>query len=622
MLNSLEQQYLKAKKAYYLGKPIMSDSAFDIIEKELKKQNSKIVNFVGYKIDKVKEKHISAMLSLEKITSKDDNNPPINEIKEWINKFEPNSLFEITPKYDGLAVNLIYKNGKLFKAITRGNGLEGFDITEKMKYIVPNSIPFTETIEIRGEAVISKNNFNEYFSEFKNPRNLVAGLLSSKDFKIEDISLIDFIAFEFKTHDFITDYSLNIEEICEEFGFNKPYVTLSELDNDEIIKNVYKIYLKFRDSLSHYQLDGFVIKVIDNEQRRELGQNEHHPKWAIAIKFKSQGNLTTVKDIQWNVSKNGELIPIAILEPIDINGTTVSRVSLYNYGEVLNKNIKINSIVRVEKMGDIIPKITEVEYSPEDDSLPIPQSCPNCGQSIEKIKNLHLICSNKNCNAQNFKQFISALSSFNLKGIGEKIFKKIFEIIQEPIDLFDKTKFNKEIAINSGLFKKGKALDNIFNVIDSIKTINSYQVIYLMKIMDIGKAIAIQISRSIEGKIYSDKGLQRDLFKEVKNRSNEYFKLIDKIKSFNIDVIMASDAEEIKPLNLINFEMTGKPPKQFKTKDEFYNFIKNKGYNYTKLDKNCNLLITDDINSSSTKMQKAKKLNITIKTYQEILNNI
>lgn len=348
-----QELYIKAKEAYYAGYPIMSDAEFDELEQEVG------VGAVGA-IDKdAKFNHPTKMLSLSKIQAdKTTGAAPTAEATDWVMSIaERTSLtepFEVTCKYDGNSGNCIYINGKLSQVLTRGDGFTGRDITEKVRHLIPETISFTEGVcEVRGEIIMKKSVFSKkYEGKFANPRNLVAGILGRDDDEmIEDLS---FIAYDMK----VDGVYFTIDDINKE-GFNKedkPFCI--KWKPNESFAALFQTMVEEREK-TDFPLDGFVLKTAV-KYRNSLGESDHDPKWGKAIKFKPVGVTTEVENISWSMGKTGEFTPIAILKPIELDGTVVKRACLYNAGYVKNYGIKKGTRVRIVKAGDIIPQIVEV----------------------------------------------------------------------------------------------------------------------------------------------------------------------------------------------------------------------------------------------------------------------
>ena len=351
----LENQYLLAKQKYYEGDPIMSDYEFDYLEDQLKLAESQVVNIVGSQsLKDAKFNHASPMLSLNKIQVHHNIPFPTSKFNSWyLGSKISSTLLEATPKFDGSSCNLIYENGKLEWALTRGDKEKGQNIIDKMKLIVPQTINIKDKCEIRGEVVIPIKIFEEkYAKDYKNPRNFVAGILGRDEINEEIIKDFRFVSFESRIH---TDSNFYHHPHTLEFLKENGFITsvfIKVFEHTEF-KSIYDLFAGFRKT-SPYQLDGIVIKFQESE-RNEIGETTHHPKWAIAIKFPPMESATTIKNIIWSPGISGEFTPIGVLEPIDLDGTTVSNVNLHNYGNIIKQGLLPGAKVIIVKSGDIIP---------------------------------------------------------------------------------------------------------------------------------------------------------------------------------------------------------------------------------------------------------------------------
>lgn len=360
--NDLDKLYIKWKKAYYQGNPIASDYEFDELEKHLKSTGElENIRQVGFQDEdrNAKFNHPTQMLSLAKFQAAADGTPPTSQTTNWLNKRIKSEVFEATPKFDGNALNLIYKKGYLDAALSRGNGTAGRDYTDKLIAIVPNFIETPhDLIEVRGEVVIPIKTFNEkYSNEYKNERNFVAGILN----RDEDVSEITdgfvFVAVEAKAQNNSENIYLSTE-ILKTYGFNLEYPLFVHHFRNTGFESAYDIMLNYRKQ-SPFRLDGFVIKT-STDLRKELGENSHDPNWAVAIKFPPEEAITKIIRIQWNFGKTGQLTPVAILEPTLLDGTTVQRASVHNYGWMISKGCVPGATVTIAKKGDIIPQIINI----------------------------------------------------------------------------------------------------------------------------------------------------------------------------------------------------------------------------------------------------------------------
>jgi DNA ligase (NAD+) len=625
MIKELENQYLEAKKLYYEGNPIMSDWDFDQLEDKLKELGSDVINIVGTQHEK-EINHLSPMLSLQKIQVLDTEKLPIEKFNSWVSSCKHNTILEATPKFDGSSCNLIYIDGNLNTALTRGNGKTGTDITDKMKLIIPNKINIQGIVEIRGEVIIKTNLFNEKYSkDYKNPRNFVAGILGRDETSTDIIKDFDFIAFEYRVHNttLYQDYNHgnNPFETLSINGFDIP--VYARLFQPNQFGEVFFKMLEFRKN-SEYGLDGYVIKY-PNEFRNQIGETDHHPKWATAIKFPPTEMVTTIKSIAWNIGQSSEFKPIGILEPIELDGTTVSNVALHNIGNIVKNGLFPGAKVTIVKSGDIIPIVKDIIEPAFDqkieDNIPSTCSTPQC--KIE-IQGVHLVCTNPNCRSRAIGRLGNGISAFRIENIGGSTLNKLYDAgIETIIDLFDKSKFNQEKLIESGQFKKGRALDIIFESFEKRAPITMVTLIASLSFKATGWSTSKQVAKLYEGQTPDWYGINYAAYSPFLNSESEESKTVQKF----IDVINQNgyiiEKEQQKQItaDTITFEMTGSPKEfGFKTKDEFIKMVSAKGFVHTPLQKGTKYLITDDVSSSSSKMSKAKKLGIEIISYEQAKN--
>lgn len=396
-----EIQYLKAKYYYYIvGESIMLDSDFDKLEDELKKQGSEVVKIVGfpsekeiknfgYKLsdivpkvnrDENKYKHLTPMLSLEKIQVNDEENLPRKAVENFLKRIiiKPDDYLECSLKYDGNGEECIYEDGKLKRILTRGDKEQGLDKTSKLKYTVPNELKNSEkgwTYQVRGEYVVDVEVWDKKYNnpepgKISNPRNWIAGIINRDELNLDCLNDIVYVAYDLvlineKTGE--TKYLENTIEVLNKFGFNTKYKpgTL-KIKNYSDFEKMYFEMKKWKQE-SNFLIDGIVIKYPE-KYRKKLGETSHHPKWAIAIKFPSEEVSSVIKDITWTMGKNRELTPIAILEPTELLGTIVKRASLSNLGNIFKIGAFPGAKVSLRKAGEIIPQIISViEPSPNHD---------------------------------------------------------------------------------------------------------------------------------------------------------------------------------------------------------------------------------------------------------------
>ncbi|WP_185864793.1 NAD-dependent DNA ligase LigA [Blattabacterium cuenoti] len=427
----------------------------------------------------------------------------IDDLIDWnkkIKKSLKNFSFICELKYDGVSINLIYKKGILAYAVTRGNGETGENVTNNIRHI--KSIPLklkgegekiTNYLEIRGEIFIPKKKFIDinkirlkYGKKlYSNPRNTVSGLIKTKDInKIRKIKL-SFVAFQIIGKNFITQYQA-LEEM-KNFGFIIPNTARIFKRLEEVFFFVKK-WEKYRYNLP-YQIDGIVIKINECKKQLIAGYTNKYPKWAIAYKFKQTPLETKLLNIKYQVGRTGVITPVAQVNPVNISGTTIKKVNFYNNFFIQKKGICHGDIIFLEKGGDIIPIIKEINKSKRlNDTSPIKflKKCPSCNSLLINKKKL-FYCINNNCYSKiimKFAHFVS-VNGMNIKKIGINTIQKLYEkgFLKKIPDLFrlKKSDLTKIIGINEKL---------AFSIIDNIKKskINPYhRVLYSLGIRNIGE---------------------------------------------------------------------------------------------------------------------------------------
>jgi DNA ligase (NAD+) len=604
----LEQLYFSAKESYYNGEPIMSDDEFDRLEQELLTMGSDAPYVVGADDRKAKYSHPSPMLSLAKLQATLDGIPPTEAATNWMKNIKDLS-YEITPKYDGNAANAIYQDGKLLQVLSRGNGTKGRDITSKVRHNLPETIQFTGTVEIRGEVVITVETFNKKYSDFKNPRNYVAGVLNRDENPASVIADLDFIPVEVRQHQEDGYSFCTVHDIP---GF-KHYPFMAKIFVGEF-ENTYHAMLHYRNNDCEYQLDGFVIKA-DEATRPRLGENSHDPNWAIAIKFPPKEAITKIIDIQWNWGKSGEVTPVAIMESVDLDGSTVSRATMFNYGYVKNAKAFPGAIVAIAKSGDIIPQIMRVITPGAEENFNAPTHC-HCGAHTE-VHGIHMVCSDDNCEWVVRNKFHQGVNALDLDGVGGSMVGSLWDAgFRSPFELLNPTKFNKERLLATGHFKDGKILDNLFAQLSRVKELKPHQIVYMLGLDRMGSTASKQVGNYLSGVKYNFSGLEKSVvagFGPGEPKRALYESAVAEISPF-IKIVMPEQISE----DSIGYEMTGSPKAfGFKTKEEFVAYAKSKGYHHSGL-KDGKVLFVDDLNTSSSKMKTAQAKGIKIMLYSEI----
>ena len=492
---------------YNEDSPEISDFEYDNLMKELIKleeENPKLKradspsNRVGGKpLDKFNQvTHKIPMLSLSNAYSAQDLRDFDKRVRDSINE-EVEYVVEF--KIDGLSVGLTYNNGIFEKGATRGNGIIGEDITQNLKTVksIPLKVADNEEIVVRGEVYISKENFEainkvqeeEGLQLFANPRNLAAGTLRQLDSKLTAKRPLDIFIFnleyientELKTHSESLEYLSKLG-----FKVSPNYKVFNDMD--EIIKHI-EDWTTNRSSLP-FEIDGMVIKVNNLSQREKMGYTAKSPRWAIAYKFPAEQKKTKLIDIIVEVGRTGTITPTAILEPVRLAGTTVSRATLHNEDYINEKDIRIGDIVIVQKAGDIIPQVVEVvkdERTGDETIFKLPDKCPVCSEPTVRLEGEAAVkCINISCPAQIRRGIIHFASrdAMNIEGLGESIVTLLLDnkIIKDIADLYY---INKEDIIN--LERMGeKSASNLINAIEKSKQNDLYRLINGLGIKYIG----------------------------------------------------------------------------------------------------------------------------------------
>ncbi len=477
-LNSIELLNKYAHYYYVLDDPLTTDEVYDKLYHEVlsfeEQHPGEIVphspsqRVGGIPLDKFdKAAHPSRMWSLEDIFNAD-------ELKKWLEKsgkLVDNISFYCEPKFDGASLNLIYENGRLVQAITRGDGVIGEDVTQNAKTIqsIPLHIAHQEKIEIRGEVVIFKDEFekinmaraNEGEALFANPRNAAAGSLRQLDSRVTAKRNLVFLPYGIGENSLEEKLLHKRMDLVYSWGFREPPRRQTTAGFDAI-EAVYEQMKEERDNYA-MMLDGMVIKVDQIEAQQEMGYTVKVPRWAVAYKFPAVEKITTLKEIILQVGRSGAVTPVAVVEPTPIEGVVVERASLHNFDEIDRKDIRIGDKVIILRSGDVIPKIVKVLTHERDGSqTPFvrPTECPVCGSELLDEGALTK-CQNLSCSARvvNAIIYFASKPCLNIDGLGDKIVETLYSegLISNVIDLFSLT-LEQLLALEGFKEKKSEKL--------------------------------------------------------------------------------------------------------------------------------------------------------------------
>jgi len=641
-----------SKKYYVEDAPEISDFEYDALMNELKGLENDFPQFIspqsptqrvgGVALDKFeKVVHEVQMNSLQDAFSEEEIYDFDKRVKNAVSDF----TYVVEHKIDGLSVSLEYVDGKFFRGSTRGDGIVGEDVTQNIKTI--NSVPLTlnESIpflEVRGEVFISREQFlkiNEMRENaeeplFANPRNAAAGSLRQLDPKITASRGLDIFVFNIQRIEGkkITTHKESIEYL-KKLGFK----VIPEKDTYKNIKDAYKRVLEIgeeRGNLS-FDIDGAVIKVNEFSKREELGVTTKFPKWAIAYKFPAEKQKTTVLDIVVQVGRTGVITPLAHLNPVRIAGSTVSRATLHNMDYIAEKDIKIGDTVVIQKAGDIIPEVVEVDYESrngDEKEFSMPEICPECGAKVTREEGEAAFrCTGMSCPAQRLRHVIHFVSrdAMDIDGMGASIAEQMLNkgLISDAADLYYLK--SEDIA---QMDKMGeKSAENLISALEESKKNTLHKLIYALGIRHVGEKNAKTLAKAFKTmdgimKAEYEELITLDDFGDVMSRSvvdffrqEQNIEFINKLKQ--VDVNMSENISEQQDLRFsdMTFVLTGTLTKY--TRNEASEIIeKLGGKTSSSVSKKTTYVLAGE--EAGSKLTKANTLGVTVISEEEFENMI
>ena len=511
LLNKYSHEY------YILDKPTVDDSEYDRLLEELINLEEK-TNYIKedsptHRVGSTvissfkKVEHIIPMLSLGDIFNEDE----IVKFDERIKKEGFNPKYVVEQKIDGLAISLLYKNGVLVRGATRGDGKIGEDITHNVKTIkdIPLKLNKNIDIEVRGEIYISKKEFNRVNKErekqnldlFQNARNLASGSVRQLDSKVAASRKLSNFIYHLPNP---KDYGIYSHEEALNFMSNLGFVVNKDRkvcnNINEVINFINDTSKKRKDLL--YDIDGMVIKVDDINMQDALGYTAKNPKWAIAYKFPPEEVTTRLTNIIFTVGRTGKITPNAILEPVRVAGSTISRATLHNEDFIKEKDIRIGDIVVLRKAGDVIPEVVSVKLDRRVEILPkfkMIEVCPVCKtRLIKKESEAHHYCPNKKCPARNMEKLIHFASrkAMNIEGLGEKIIEDFYNFgyLKTIDDIYNLYKKHDELKELEGFGEK--SVNTILDNIEKSKSNSLEKLLFGLGIRHFGEKSALVIAKN------------------------------------------------------------------------------------------------------------------------------
>lgn len=651
-VEELVQLLNKASYEYHtLDKPTITDQEYDKYLKELVeleeeypeliRDDSPTMRVGGEVIDSFqKVVHEKPMLSLSNVFNEDE----IVNFDEKIKKVVKKPQYVCELKIDGLAVSLKYEDGKFVSAATRGDGVVGEDITHNVKTIknIPLTLNEKVTIEVRGEIYMSKDSFEKLNEErkkkniepFANPRNAAAGSIRQLDSSIAaKRNLSAFLYYLPNAADFKIHTHMESLEFMKHLGFPvNPNIRL--VKNINFLLEYISNWTEKRDTLP-YEIDGIVIKLNDLHDQEEVGYTIKYPKWATAYKFPATLALTKLKEIKFTVGRTGQVTPNAILEPVILMGSTISKTTLHNEDYVLNRDIRIGDIVAIKKAGDVIPEVVEpiVERRTGEETLFVmTHTCPICSSPLEK-KDAAYYCVNPTCDAKKIEGLIHYASrdTLNIDGFGDNIIEDFYNMgyLKNFHDFYQLKEYKKELMQLEGFGKK--SIENLLDAIEESKKNPLDKLLFALGIRYVGKKTARILARHYQTidtlKIATYEQLKeiKDIGEVIAKSVYEYFQNedhlneIEKLKEAGVRTDYTETLEQNSLFSGKTFVLTGTLSSI--TREEAKEKIESQGGNVAgSVSKNTSAVIVGE--KPGSKYQKAKELSIPIWDEQTLLEKL
>lgn len=671
--SDIEEKYTKLRNEieyhnnlyYNEDKPLISDMEYDALMRELKQleqkypellkneengessPTEKIGGTASEKFSKVR--HRVPMLSLSNtynISEIEDFDKRIKKIilSENVKNHSQELEYILELKLDGLSISLIYENGVLVQAVTRGDGQIGEDVTENIMEIktIPKKLKKNISLEVRGEIILPISSFNRINQEreddgedvFANPRNAASGTIRQLDKTIVAERGLDcYLYYLVNAENYGINTHLESIEYIEKLGFKTTKIFEKYTDFKELEKSIDKWH-NDRKKLD-YETDGLVIKVNNFALYETLGYTTKSPRWAIAYKFPAEQVKTKLMDVTFQVGRTGVITPVAELEAVNLSGSVVKRASLHNFDEIRRKDIKIGDNVIVEKAAEIIPQVVNVVFDDrtrQEIEIQEPTNCPVCNSELAHEEGLvALKCHNPLCPEKVKRQIAYFVSrdAMNISGLGDKIVEKFIELgkIKTIVDIYSLKKYREELE---NLEKMGqKSVDNLINSIESSKNRDFSKVLYALGIPFVGKFNANLLTKTFKNienlknqsieDLVAVKGIGDKVAVAVNTFLNDEdnWKIITDLKNIGLQfAVDETNSEEIadNPIKDKNFLATGKLQKY--KRNDIKDIILSKGGNYlSAVSKNLDFLIAGE--KAGSKLEKAEKLGVRVLTEEE-----
>ena len=651
---------------YYIqNDPLVSDFEYDTLYKSLEKLEEENPDLVvpdsptqrvgkGLTKDFPTVQHLVPMLSLDNSYNSEDLLDFDRKARELTGAKEVEYCVE--PKFDGASISLLYENDKLVRGATRGDGVYGDDITPNIRQIrtIPLTARFSEyglqTVEIRGEVLINKNNFqkfNEAVVEsggqpLANPRNAAAGTLRIKDPLEVGRRKLEAFVYSLGYYNTINAKEAGPQTHSEtlsmlwNLGFRSPEKELKVLKGIQAVIEYCNEYEVKRDDLP-YEIDGMVIKVNDFAQQDRMGMTTHHPRWAMAYKFKARQATSRLVTVEFQIGRVGTITPVAKIEPVHIGGVTVTSISLFNEDNIRDKDLRIGDTVLVERAGDVIPYIVkslhEVRTGAEKKII-FPTTCPACGDELYRAEEeAAWRCTNINCSAQVLERLMHFASkdAMDIRGLGDANIKKFYELgLLRTIPQIYTLDF-EAIGSLEGFGKK--SIDNLQAAIEKTKTQPLHRLIFALGIRHVGETMAKTLAHAVHHLLdlqnFSEEDLMNleDVGPKVANSVYTFFQNDDNILMLkNLEALglqLSNDKKQLASsgnLQDLTFLFTGSLVKLKRSEAEEI-VEQNGGKIVSGVSSKLNYLVVGE--DAGSKLEKAKKItSVKIITEDQFLKMI
>lgn len=644
---------------YYVeNKPAISDSRYDKLFRRLEEledafpefesENSPTRRVGAEPVDKLKKvKHAAPMLSLNAALSAEE----VSNFNRFVHdKMDgKKAKYVLEPKFDGLSVEVVYEKGQFIRAATRGDGNTGEDVSENLKTV--RSIPLhlrngksaPSFLAVRGEVFMPKKAFQKLNKNrvehgqdaFANPRNSAAGIVRQLDSKKVADKPLDVVFYEIIDSD-DGDFASHWETLktFSRWGLKTDSHTAQCSDISEIEK--YHSRLSGQRGELDYEIDGVVIKLDDYQLREKLGVRQRSPRWALAWKFAPKKEVTVLEDIVVQVGRTGILTPVALLQPVDIGGVTVSRTTLHNESEVNRKDVRPGDKVRIERAGDVIPEVVErLEQSGKKrgESFSMPKQCPVCGSQVTKEGAYHLCPASLSCRAQlaGRIQHYSSRGAMNIEGLGEETVKELVErqLVEDMADLYDLSV--EQLETLEGFAQK--SAKKLHKSIQQARKAQMDTFLYALGIRHVGRHVARELARrfgsldKLRKADLNELKKTREVGDEIAESVNNFFsqkqnlKVLKKLFDAGHKIEDVSKKDEELPLADTTFVFTGEL--EHYTRQEASWQAEDLGARVTSsVSSNTDYVVAGE--NPGSKIEQAKKQNVKIineEKYEKLIKN-